>query len=85
MNMKKTRTTIIISSHDLNHVTDVSTRILLMEKGIIIKDMQGGIRYFAGIGRIFSGINKYNFTISNELIMMFPIMRVKHWSVGHRP
>ncbi len=33
------RMTILISSHDLNHVTDVSTRILLMEKGLIIKDL----------------------------------------------
>ena len=33
------RMTIFISSHDLNHITDVSTRILLMEKGIIIKDL----------------------------------------------
>lgn len=34
------RMTIFISSHDLNHVTDVSTRILLMEKGQIIKDLR---------------------------------------------
>jgi ABC-2 type transport system ATP-binding protein len=33
------RMTIFISSHDLNHVTDVSSRILLMEKGKIIKDL----------------------------------------------
>ncbi|RYE19532.1 MAG: ABC transporter ATP-binding protein [Sphingobacteriales bacterium] len=32
-------TTTIVSSHDLNHITDVSDRILLMEKGIIIKDI----------------------------------------------
>ena len=32
--------TTIISSHDLNHVTDVCQRILLMEKGKIIKDME---------------------------------------------
>jgi ABC-2 type transport system ATP-binding protein len=32
------RMTIFISSHDLNHVTDVCSRILLMEKGKIIKD-----------------------------------------------
>ena len=32
--------TTIISSHDLNHVTDVCQRILLMEKGKIIRDMQ---------------------------------------------
>jgi ABC-2 type transport system ATP-binding protein len=30
--------TILISSHDLNHVTKVSSRILLMEKGKIIRD-----------------------------------------------
>jgi ABC-2 type transport system ATP-binding protein len=34
------RMTILVSSHDLNHVTDVCTRILLMEKGKIIKDIK---------------------------------------------
>ena len=29
----------IVSSHDLNHVTEVCERILLMEKGVIIKDI----------------------------------------------
>lgn len=33
-------TTTIVSSHDLNHVTDICGRILLMEKGKIIKDIQ---------------------------------------------
>jgi len=33
---------IIVSSHDINHVSEVSSRILLMEKGKIIKDMPGG-------------------------------------------
>ena len=36
---KKNGVTTIVSSHDLNHVTDVCERILLMEKGKIIKDM----------------------------------------------
>lgn len=31
--------TTLVSSHDLNHVTDVCDRILLMEKGRIIKDI----------------------------------------------
>ena len=31
--------TTIVSSHDLNHITDVCDRILLMEKGLIIKDI----------------------------------------------
>jgi len=33
------RMTIFISSHDLNHVTDISSRILLMEKGRIMRDL----------------------------------------------
>jgi ABC-2 type transport system ATP-binding protein len=36
----KNRTTILISSHELNHISDVCTRVLLMEKGSIIKDLQ---------------------------------------------
>jgi ABC-2 type transport system ATP-binding protein len=31
--------TIFLSSHDINHITDVCSRILLMEKGRIIKDI----------------------------------------------
>ncbi|TDQ09317.1 ABC transporter ATP-binding protein [Pedobacter metabolipauper] len=37
--LKTERTmTTLISSHDLNHVTDVCDRIILLEKGIVIKD-----------------------------------------------
>jgi len=36
------RMCIIVSSHDINHVSEVSSRILLMEKGKIIKDIEGG-------------------------------------------
>jgi ABC-2 type transport system ATP-binding protein len=32
--------TVFVSSHDLNHVTDICDRILLMEKGRIIKDIE---------------------------------------------
>ena len=38
--IEKKPMTILVSSHDLNNITDVCTRILLMEKGIIIKDFQ---------------------------------------------
>ncbi|HEY4061985.1 MAG TPA: ABC transporter ATP-binding protein [Puia sp.] len=34
------RLTILVSSHDLNHVTDISSRILLMEGGNIIRDLR---------------------------------------------
>ena len=36
---KRSGVTTLISSHDLNHITDVCDRILLMEKGKIIKDI----------------------------------------------
>jgi len=32
--------TMLISSHDLNHVTEVCNRIVLLEKGDIVKDLQ---------------------------------------------
>jgi len=34
------RVTTLISSHDLNHVTDVCDRIILLEKGVLIKDIR---------------------------------------------
>lgn len=34
-----TKATIIISSHNLQHTMDISTRIVLLEKGVIIRDM----------------------------------------------
>ncbi len=37
---KKQGTTVLISSHDLMHVTDVCERIVVLEKGKIIKDLK---------------------------------------------
>ena len=39
---KSNGTTFLISSHDLNHVTEVCSRIVLMEKGKVINDMKVG-------------------------------------------
>ncbi len=36
------RMCIVVSSHDINHVSAVCSRILLMEKGKIVKDIAGG-------------------------------------------
>lgn len=36
---EKTHATIIISSHNLQHTVDISTRVVLMEHGVIIKDL----------------------------------------------
>lgn len=38
--LNATGLTLLISSHDLNHVTDVCDRIILFEKGRIIRDLQ---------------------------------------------
>ena len=53
---QQTHATIIISSHNLQHTIDISTRIVLLEKGCIIKDLQNNessaktelIDYFGG-------------------------------------
>lgn len=40
-NLKTNRNmTMIISSHDLNHVTEVCDRIVVLEKGFVVKDIQ---------------------------------------------
>jgi len=36
---ENTHTTFLISSHDLLHVTEVSERIVVLEKGQVIKDL----------------------------------------------
>jgi ABC-2 type transport system ATP-binding protein len=33
-------TTFLISSHDLTHVTDICNRIVLLEKGVVLKDLK---------------------------------------------
>lgn len=44
---------ILVSSHDINHVSEVCTRILLMEKGVIIKDIEGGESAYAEMVEYF--------------------------------
>jgi len=41
--LKRTRNmTMLISSHDLNHVTEVCERIVVLEKGLVVKDIATG-------------------------------------------
>jgi len=44
----------LVSSHDLNHVTDVCDRILLMEKGRIIKDIATSASTLAELEEYFA-------------------------------
>lgn len=60
---KRCTTTFLISSHDLLHVTEVCTRIVLLENGKIINDLMGGgeaLRelngYFHGNSRIAGNV-----------------------------
>jgi ABC-2 type transport system ATP-binding protein len=46
--------TTLVSSHDLNHVTDVCERILLMEKGKIIKDIATNSSTLSELEQYFS-------------------------------
>ena len=46
--------TTLVSSHDLNHVTDVCDRILLMEKGRIIKDIATSASTLAELEEYFA-------------------------------
>lgn len=46
--------TMIVSSHDLNHISEISTRILLLEKGILIKDIGSGVGALQELEKYFS-------------------------------
>jgi ABC-2 type transport system ATP-binding protein len=32
--------TMLISSHDLNHVTEVCSRIVVLDKGVVVRDIE---------------------------------------------
>lgn len=51
---RRTGATVIISSHDLNHVTEICTRIAIIERGIIIRDLQNNGQAMAELASYFS-------------------------------
>jgi len=48
--------TILISSHDLDHVTDVCTRIVILEKGEVVRDVQKTESTLAELEEFFTGV-----------------------------
>lgn len=48
--------TFLISSHDLDHVTDVCSRIVILQKGIIIRDVQKTSSTLAELEEFFTGV-----------------------------
>jgi ABC-2 type transport system ATP-binding protein len=51
--IENSTTTFLISSHDLNHVTEVCDRIVLLEKGLVIKDLTTDSDTFAELEAYF--------------------------------
>ncbi|MDL2255792.1 ATP-binding cassette domain-containing protein [Parabacteroides sp. OttesenSCG-928-K15] len=47
------KTTILISSHNLNYTTDISTRVVLLERGKILKDMENSEQAIAELNAYF--------------------------------
>ena len=48
--------TFLISSHDLDHVADVCTRIVILEKGKIVRDVQKKETTLAELEEFFTGV-----------------------------
>ena len=48
--------TFLISSHDLDHVTDVCSRIVILQKGEIIRDVQKTTTTLAELEEFFTGV-----------------------------
>ena len=51
---RKAKATIILSSHDLNHVTELSQRIVVIEEGKIVRDMVNTEGTFQELEKYFS-------------------------------
>ncbi len=52
---ESSRVTFLISSHDLNHVTEICERIVLLEKGTVIRDLREKSEMMAELEAYFTG------------------------------
>lgn len=52
---ESSRVTFLISSHDLNHVTEICERIVLLEKGKVIRDLREKTEMMAELEAYFTG------------------------------
>lgn len=50
--------TILVSSHDLSHVTEVCERIVVLEKGLVVKDLQTNESTLKELNAYFAGEGK---------------------------
>lgn len=49
-------TTILISSHDLDHVTDVCSRIVILDKGLMVRDVEKTDSTLRELEEFFTGV-----------------------------
>jgi ABC-2 type transport system ATP-binding protein len=56
---KGTNNVIILSSHNLNHIADLCTRVALMEKGLIIKDSKNSSSLLENLNSYFKSQVEY--------------------------
>lgn len=52
---ENSKVTFLISSHDLNHVTEICERIVLLEKGKVIRDLREKTEMMAELDAYFTG------------------------------
>ncbi len=52
---ENSKVTFLISSHDLNHVTEICDRIVLLEKGKVIRDLREKAEMMAELDAYFTG------------------------------
>ncbi len=55
---KKDNVTFLISSHDLAHTTEVCKRIVLLDKGVVIKDIQTNPETLKELENFFAGVEE---------------------------
>ena len=48
------KVTVLISSHDLNHVTEVCERIVVLDQGVVVKDIETSEKTLEELERYFS-------------------------------
>jgi ABC-2 type transport system ATP-binding protein len=50
---KEQGTTVLISSHNLNYTTDIANRMVLLEKGVVVKDLSNSPETIAELNEYF--------------------------------
>lgn len=56
---KETEVTLLVSSHDLGHVTEFCQRIVILEKGEVVKDIQTNAQTLAELEAFFTQVKEW--------------------------